>query len=221
MKRTIATIVITVMGLVLLGYTALRTLDLIQLTLPIDQQAIAYLALVAFDGGLLGWLMFFLYGASGSWQRGIALVMIVVSLAGVLIAFGADTIYQASARGTLTELDPATISTAIWAMVLIIGANVAAVTIVHLQSPEARRMRAEEEARDKIEDAAIKKIDENADALAAELAPSLGAAWVKDMRHRYSAGLPVVFNRTSAIARMGNAPLVPAELSDNGHAPKA
>jgi hypothetical protein len=51
MKQKIALTLLTLMGLALLGYTALRTLDLIQLTLPADQQAIGYLALVAFDGG--------------------------------------------------------------------------------------------------------------------------------------------------------------------------
>lgn len=58
MKQKIALALVTFMGLALLGYTALRTLDVIQLALPTDQQAIGYLALVAFDGGLVGWTLF-------------------------------------------------------------------------------------------------------------------------------------------------------------------
>jgi len=189
MKPKIATLLITLMGLALLGFTALRTLDLIQLTLPADQQTYGYLALVAFDGGLLGWTLFFLFGARGPWQRAIAACMIVVSLAGVLIAFGADTLYQANARGTLTRLDPAVVATAIWAMVVIIGLNIAAVTGLHLASPDARRARAEEEAQDKIDEAALAQIAENADSLAAEIAPARGQAWVASMRARYHTGV--------------------------------
>jgi hypothetical protein len=189
MKQKIALVLVTLMGLALLGYTALRTLDLIQLTLPADQQAIGYLALVAFDGGLVGWTLFYLHGAKGAWQRGISAMMIVVSLAGVLIAFGADTLYQANARGTLASLDPALVATAIWGMVLIIGANVGAVTAVHLTDPNARKAQAEEEARDRITEAALLQIASNAESLAAELAPQLGAAWLTEMRAQYAHGL--------------------------------
>ncbi len=190
MKQKIALALVTLMGLAPLGYTALRTLDLIQLTLPTDQQAIGYLALVAFDGGLVGWTLFYLHGAKGAWQRGIAAMMIVVSLAGVLIAFGADTLYQANARGTIATLDPALVTTAIWGMVLIIGANVGAVVATHLTDPDARKAQAEEEARDKITEAALKQIASNADTLAAELSPKIGEAWVTEMRAQYAHGLP-------------------------------
>jgi hypothetical protein len=190
MKSKIVTLIITAIGLALLVFTALRTLDLIQLALPADQQITGYLALVAFDGGLIAWTLFYLHGARGAWQRAIAAIMIVVSLTGVLIAFGADMLYSAEQRGTIATLDPAIITGAIWAMVFIIGATVAAVIGIHLTDPEARRMQAEEEARDKITEAALKQIAAHADSLAAELAPQLGAAWLADMRARYIDGLP-------------------------------
>jgi hypothetical protein len=160
------------------------------LTLPASQQVIGYLALVAFDGGLVGWTLFYLHGARGAWQRSISALMIVVSLTGVLIAFGADTFYQSAARGTIAEVDPGMVEGAIWGMVAIIGTNVAAVTAVHLTDPEARRLQAEEEARDKITEAALRQIASNSESLAAELAPRLGEAWLIDMRARYANGLP-------------------------------
>lgn len=198
MKQKIALVLVTLMGLALLAYTALRTLDLIQLTLPADQQAIGYLALVAFDGGLVGWTLFYLHGAKGAWQRGISALMIAISLAGVLIAFGADTLYQANVRGTLATLDPALLATAIWGMVLIIGANVAAVTAIHLTDPLARKAQAEEEARDRITEAALAQIASNAETLAAELAPQLGAAWLTEMRAQYAHALPAT-TRTAEV----------------------
>lgn len=206
MKQKIALALVTLMGLALLGYTALRTLDLVQLTLPADQQVIGYLALVAFDGGLLGWTLFFLHGARGGWQRGIAALMIVVSLIGVLLAFGADTLYQANARGTLATLDPGIVTNAIWGMVIIIGLNVGAVVAVHVTDPAARRAQAEEEAHDKIEDAALKQIQDNADALASELAPHIGRNWVDEMRARYIRFMPAP-----------DSPVMRVETNKNGH----
>jgi hypothetical protein len=145
--------------------------------------------LVAFDGGLVGWTLFYLHGAKGAWQRGISAMMIAVSLAGVLIAFGADTLYQANARGTLATLDPTLVATAIWGMVLIIGTNVGAVTAIHLTDPDTRKAQAEEEARDRITEAALLQIASNAESLAAELAPQLGAAWLTEMRAQYTHSL--------------------------------
>lgn len=208
MRSKIALLLVTMMGLALLGYTAIRTLDLVQLTLPADQQAVGYLALVAFDGGLIGWTLFYLHGAKGAWQRGIAALMIAVSLAGVLLGFGADTFYQANERGTLAQLDPALVATAIWGMVLIIGANVGAVTAVHLTDPEARRQQAEEEARDRITETALRQIQQNAERLAAELAPQLGAAWLSEMRAQYTAG--------TAAPAPRRPPAVPALEADRG-----
>lgn len=51
----LATLIISLMALGLLIYTGSRTVDLISITLPANQQALAYVALVAFDGGLIGW----------------------------------------------------------------------------------------------------------------------------------------------------------------------
>jgi hypothetical protein len=215
MKSKIVTLIITAIGLALLVFTALRTLDLIQLALPADQQITGYLALVAFDGGLIAWTAFYLHGARGAWQRAIAAIMIFVSLIGVLIAFGSDMLYSAARRGTITPLDPDIITGAIWAMVFIIGATVAAVIGIHLTDPEARRMQAEEEARDKITEAALKQISAHADSLAAELAPQLGAAWLADMRARYVEGISGEMPTPKPTTAPGSSRQLPATMSYN------
>jgi hypothetical protein len=216
MKQKIALTAVTLMGLALLGYTAMRTLDLIQLTLPANNQTVGYLALVAFDGGLVGWSMFYLHGAHGAWQRALAAVMTVVSLAGVLVAFAADTFYQSAARGTIGSVPAELVTAAIWFMVAVIGANVAAVVGVHLTEPETRRQLAEEEARDKITEAALKQIASNADALAAELAPQLGQVWLSQMRGHYAHELPAPGVKSvmpKSVARPPEAAYI-ADLSD-------
>ena len=181
MKQKMATALVTLMGISLLGYTASRTLNFIRLTLPPDQHDTAYLALVAFDGGLLLWTAFYLHGAKGPWQRGIAALMIVVSLIGVLIGFGADTLYTAAGYG-LAKMSAGDAASAIWAMVIIIGLNVAAVTVTHMTHPDALRAQAEEEAHDRITMATLEAIKQNAAHLAAELAPQLANKWTDDMR---------------------------------------
>jgi hypothetical protein len=190
MAKRIASILLLVLGGALLLYTASRTLDLLQATLPEGQKDLAFLALAAFDGGLVLWALYFLKGASGGWQRGIAALMILVSLVGVVVAFGADTLMGASASG-LATMDKSVTTTAVLATIAIIALNIAAVTACHVMSPENQRAMAEEEAHGKIVDAAIKQIASNAESLASELAPMLGDSWVRDMRARYLQGVDV------------------------------
>ena len=190
MKQKMATALVTLMGMSLLAYTASRTLNFIRLTLPPDQHDTAYLALVAFDGGLILWTAFYLHGAKGPWQRGIAALMIVVSLVGVLIGFGADTLYTATGFG-LAKMSAGDAQSAIWAMVIIIGLNVAAVTITHMTHPEALRAQAEEEAHDRITMATLEAIKQNATHLAAELAPQLANKWTNDMRSQQLHGIDI------------------------------
>jgi len=188
MKQKMATALVTLMGISLLGYTASRTLNFIRMTLPPDQHDTAYLALVAFDGGLLLWTAFYLHGAKGPWQRGIAALMIVVSLVGVLIGFGADTLYTATGFG-LAKMTAGDAQSAIWGMVIIIGLNVAAVTVTHMTHPDALRNQAEEEAHDRITMATLEQIKQNAAHLAAELAPQLAGKWMQDMRSQQLHGI--------------------------------
>ena len=59
MAKSLTFILVALMALALMLFTASRTLDLLQLLLPANQSVFAYLGLVAFDGGLLGWSLFF------------------------------------------------------------------------------------------------------------------------------------------------------------------
>jgi hypothetical protein len=84
-------------------YSASRTLALLQLTLPAGQGDMAFLALAAFDGGLVAWVLTFMFGASGAYQRGISALMIIVCLAGVIVGFGADSILGALNGGIVAK----------------------------------------------------------------------------------------------------------------------
>lgn len=189
-QKAIAVALLTILGGALLIYSGSRTVHLIELTLPDDQKALAYFGLAAFDGGLVLWTLYALWGARGAWQRGISAIMIAVSLVGVVIAFGADTFVGAGQRGLVAELDPGTISGIMLAVVAVIAVNIAAVTACHYTDPDALRQAAEESARDKILAAELRQIAENADALAADLAPVRAASWRQSMQAEHLADLP-------------------------------
>lgn len=193
MKKAVAFIFMTVIGLALLVFTGTRTLRLIDSTLPGgDAQVAGYLALVALDGGLVIWPLVYLHGSRGMWQRGIALIMVLVSFLGVVAAMVADTFLQAGRNGITAVVAPGLITSAIWLVTVIIALNIGAVVLMHLTSPENMLGQAYEEAQTKIVNAQLRAISENADALAAELAPRLGQDWRNTQRSQWAAGLGAV-----------------------------
>lgn len=178
MSKRLPSIVLFLIAGALLIYTASQTLNLLKVFLPPEQAPLAYLALVAFDGGLLGWSYFFAKGARGSWQRSIAAIMIVVSIAAVVIGFGAETFFTASKKG-MVVVTPDMATTVVWAVCGVIAANVVAIVITHLSSPEHRKAMAEEEANDVIEDAVIEAIKKCAPMTARQIAPHKVTQWVE------------------------------------------
>jgi hypothetical protein len=197
MSKRLPSLVLFIIAGALLIYTASQTLDLLKVFLPPEQAPLAYLALVAFDGGLLGWSYFFAKGARGSWQRSIAAIMIVVSIVAVVIGFAGETFFTASRKGMLTVTADMS-ATVVWAVCGVIAANVVAIVVTHLTSPEHRRSMAEEEANDVIEDAVIDAIRRSAPITARQIAPHKVTEWVEDRVQMY---LP---------AGAGGAPALPA-----------
>lgn len=229
MRQKMSTALITVMGVALLIYTASRTLSFLRMTLPASSQDTAYLALVAFDGGLLLWTLYYLHGARGPWQRGISALMVMVDLAGVVIGFAADTMWTAAGHG-LAQMAQSDAQTAILAMVAIIALNVAAVVVCHLTSPDALLAQAEEEARDKITIATLQQIGQNAVQLASELAPKLAADWQARTRQQHldpvdqkppAPPIHVPPARLNAEVSDPEPEIVPAAARKNGHRPNS
>jgi hypothetical protein len=181
MFKKLGQISATVLAGLLLIYSATRSLDFISLTLPPDKQILAWFGLAALDGGLIAWTLAYLHGSKG-WQRPIAFGMVIVDLIGAIAMFTLDTLYNASANGLVISLKPEDIRWAVIGLSAIIGLNIAATVACHLMAPEALRAQAEEEADDKIETATLKRIVQNADQLAAELAPIVAEDWISKKR---------------------------------------
>ncbi len=189
MFKKIGQLMATLLGLVLLVYSATRSLDFIMLTLPADRQVLAYFGLAALDGGLLAWILSYLYGSHGGWQRAISLIMVLVDLLGAVAMFTLDTLYQTGKSGMTAALSADELQTAVLGLSGIIAMNISATIAHHLTDPGKLKEQAEEEAFSKVEDATLKQISENADQLAAQVAPMLAADWMQNSRARYLANL--------------------------------
>lgn len=185
MFKKIGVLLVTLLGAALLVYSATRTLHFIQLTLPEDSKILAYFGLAALDGGLVAWMLSYLYGSRGSWQRAISMLMVCVDAVGVVAMFTLDTLYSAGLAGMTEGLTASQIHNAILALSAIIGVNIIATIAHHLTEPDKLREQAEEEAFSKVEDATLKQISKNADALAAQLAPTMAEDWMTQTKARY------------------------------------
>jgi len=199
--QIISGIMLFVLGAALLGYTASRTLSFIELTLPADRVMLGYLALAAFDGGLIVWALLYMWNAASHVQRGIALGMIGVSIVGVCIGFIADTLVQSGRNGIAGKVDTATVQAALWVTVIIIALNIIASFAYHLTSPAHHERVQEQELRATIESAARKQVSKNAEVLAEQLAPRMAADTVRRMQTKYLAGL----GTTPALPMAGSA----------------
>jgi hypothetical protein len=186
MTKKIGTIIIYVLGVVLLAYSASRSLNFIKLTLPKDQAGLAYFGLAALDGGLVAWIISYMHGSRG-WQRAISLLMALIDLIGVIAMFTLDTLYNTGAAGLTKAMDANQMQTAVIALSGIIGLNIAAAVAHHITEPEKLREQAEEEAFDKVESATMKQISKNAETLAAQLAPIMADDWMRQTQARYIA----------------------------------
>jgi len=63
--RGVAMVLLYVIGGALLIYAASRSLDFISSTLPGNQQIVGFLGLAATSGGMIAWLMLFMFHSEG------------------------------------------------------------------------------------------------------------------------------------------------------------
>ncbi len=184
--KGIATVLFYVISGALLVYAASRSLDFISSTLPPGQQIIGYLALAATSGGMIAWLLVFLYKAEGLGQKITAGIMVAVDLLGEIVLFTFDTLYQSGASGMTAALLPEEIRAVILGMSALIGLNIIATVAFHLVDSENTRNMREAFVRDRLENEAMKHIERHGEEIARNLAPQLAEQWRKDFEARFS-----------------------------------
>ncbi len=207
MKKNIATLLISALGLALMIYTAMRGLDFITATLPADKQILAYFALAATEGGVLFFLAYYLYGAEGGWQRAISIIMLVIDFIGSIGLFTADTLLRAGENGIVKTLAPDEMLTVIYAMSGLIALNVAASIGLHLTDPEAQKRSIAADVKDKVQAEAMRQLTEQSASIAAELSPSVAQSMADEIRAQY--GVVPEPNRPKPEAGGSNKPQSP------------
>src|SRR5258708_35551899 len=113
MNRIGGKIILWLLILSLIVFTAIRTLHFLELTFPPDLGYVAYLGLAAFDIGILGWFYFATQSAEGAGQSAIAYGMIFVCMTGVVFNTYADVVIV-SGQKWLTKYPPYCGSSTFW-----------------------------------------------------------------------------------------------------------
>lgn len=210
MKKKVAKLLIMAIGLALILYGAVRSYDFISLTVPPDKLWWGYAGLAASEFGMLAWLAVFLWDEGSSSQSAISLIMLIVDFIGSIFLSSADMFVVSGQSGLVAQIDPVTMSYLLIGLALLVAVNVGAGLAYHAADPDAAKHRAQREAFSLIEEAAVAKIAEHADQLAAELSVEIANDWRTQTAAMYRAKLG-----------KGKIPSLPAPVdvpsNSNGH----
>ncbi len=183
--KFVALVAFFVIGGGLLVYAASRSLDFVQTTLPADDQVLGYFALLATSGGMIGWLLVFLYRADGIIQRGTALLMVLIDFLGEAALFTMDTLYRSGENGLVGQMTQDEIRTVILAMSGLIALNIFATLIFELGRMEVLKEIAEGAARDLVMFKALAQIEKDSERVADEMMPEIVDQWRGNFRSAY------------------------------------
>jgi hypothetical protein len=185
-------IVLWLLILSMLGYTVVRSLHFLQQTLPPDQQYVAFLALAAFDLGVLGWLYYAMHSASGVNQRVIAYGMVFVCCGGVIVTTISDMLIVSDKNGMIAKMPPYTATVALWTVMAVIALNFLAGILTHLVDTKHVKHMAVESARDQITAASLAAIVAKAAEIAPQIAERVAFEWQNDIIREMVGHLPAM-----------------------------
>jgi hypothetical protein len=203
----------TLVKLALLGTTGYMTWQALTRLMGVDAWLVSALGLVAFEGGLLLWPMYY-QQADTNTQSGIAAVMAVIDLLGVAMAFGVEVMGN---NPGMAGLIPQFADVATWGVIGVVIANVAAYIVVDAIDPDkqlARQMAAQSRAQKTAQlfiarqaaQATLSGIQETAN----QIVPGLAARNLADVRGHF--GLVDGVNIEAPKAP-------PLQLADSGTSP--
>lgn len=184
--KGIASVLFYVISGALLVYAASRSLDFILATLPPESQIVGWLGLAATSGGMIAWLLLFLYRAEGVSQKVIAGIMTALDMIGEFALFTMDTMYRAGEFGMTRQLSQSEIQTVIIGLSVLIAVNIGATVMFHLVDLETMKRMREGSVRDQLEAQALKEIEKRGEEIAQRLAPTIAKQWAQDFEARFS-----------------------------------
>lgn len=182
----VASVLFYVISGALLIYAASRSLDFIAETLPDNQIIIGYLGLAATSGGMLAWLMLFMYKAEGIGQKVTAGIMTVLDMLGEFALFTMDTLYQSGKSGMIESLTADEIRLVVLSLSALIAVNILATVLFHLLDVENIKRMRESFVRDKLERDALKQIEQRGEEISNRLAPQIAEQWANEFEARFS-----------------------------------
>jgi hypothetical protein len=182
MRQKAWTTILEIMGLALLAFTATRTIDLFGRIFEGESLIVAVFALAALDIGLVAWTQYYIHGAKSDAQRAIALIMVVVDMAGVAIVFISDMMIRGGKSGLVAAIDQGTGMAIIVALGIVIMANIMAFIMVKVADPDAQIAHMQNKARYAIDRATMEQIASKSEQLASELAPKRASQWTQNTR---------------------------------------
>ncbi len=183
--KFVAIVAFFVIGGGLLVYAASRSLDFVQSTLPTDNQVLGYFALLATSGGMIGWLLVFLYRADGIIQRGTALLITLIDFLGEAALFTMDTLYRSGENGLVSQMAQSEIRMVILGMSALIALNIFATLMFELGKMEVLKEIAEGAARDLVLFKALSQIEKDSERVADEMLPEILGQWRGNFRSAY------------------------------------
>lgn len=176
-SKFIAQVGFYALALGLMAYAAMRTLDFVQGTMPLEKQFWGYLFLLSTGVGAIIWLMVYLWLAEGAKQRGLAFMMGIIDLLGEMFMVYADTVRVSADNGQLT-MSPTDLQTFIMGSVAVIAVNIVAAYAFHLFDPQTERESQARDLVDEVAEAAMKSLNtpQAKQNMIDDLAPTLKSA---------------------------------------------
>jgi hypothetical protein len=211
MNKTGSKIILWLLILGMLTFTISRTLDFLKRTLPSDQQYVAYIALCAFDIGVLGWLYYAMHAAEGDKQRSVAYGMVFVCAAGVIVTTICDLFIVSSANGLATSPDPQIGTVAVWVVSGVIALNFLAGIIVHLVDPKHLNHHATEKAKETIFKSSLEAIQQRAGEMAPRIAQMSADYWENKVTQELIGSIPgrqrmIAIEESTSLAQIAEMP---------------
>lgn len=190
-----------VLGGVLLVYSASRSFNFLAMTLPEDKVMLAYVGLAALDGGIVAWLLAYLYASKSTLQRGIAMGLIVLDFLGAVMTFVMDTLYESGEVGLIGSMPESDIKTAVLLVSLVIAINIGAVVMHHMTDPERLKVQALEDVQAQVEDEVLSILKDQASVMAKELAPRKVAAMMQQTRAEFTGSTNRILAKAKALEK--------------------
>ena len=131
-------------------FTAFRSYDFINHTLPVGWELVSYVGLAVLDGGFIVWAVIIALSATSAPQVAIAWGMWLLDGLGLTLVVIADTFYYTHAAQNTAAMSDTVSTLAAWAFPVMAVVNAGFAILYKIQSPKRIRERRKRELQEKL-----------------------------------------------------------------------